>query len=142
MLVSILIKDVLDFNPMNVKIKKLYLLIVTLTLSIYFGIYFFGIKNQVEIQLHGNSDVREKDAIFNYRRKYLPTQQVCNSVLCRSHLEHDSCYNHMLFPYLYDIVLAAVFSLLQSKRILGYLTIASSPLIGVHHVVPHFIFIL
>lgn len=31
---------------------------------------------QVELQFHGNVDVREKDAIFNYRRKYLPTQQV------------------------------------------------------------------
>ncbi|RVW74839.1 Retrovirus-related Pol polyprotein from transposon RE1 [Vitis vinifera] len=30
----------------------------------------------VEIQLHDNADMREKDAIFNYRRKYLPTQQV------------------------------------------------------------------
>lgn len=31
---------------------------------------------QVEIQFHGSVDVREEDAIFNYRRKYLPTQQV------------------------------------------------------------------
>lgn len=31
---------------------------------------------QVELQFQGSGDVREKDAIFNYRRKYLPTQQV------------------------------------------------------------------
>lgn len=32
--------------------------------------------NQVQLRFHGTVDVREKDAIFNYRRKYLPTQQV------------------------------------------------------------------
>ncbi|CAL5358502.1 unnamed protein product [Camellia sinensis] len=30
----------------------------------------------VELQFHGSADVNEKDAIFNYRRKYLPTQQI------------------------------------------------------------------
>ncbi|XP_034694013.1 D-alanine--D-alanine ligase isoform X2 [Vitis riparia] len=34
------------------------------------------LPTEVEIQLHDNADMREKDAIFNYRRKYLPTQQV------------------------------------------------------------------
>lgn len=34
------------------------------------------IDGQVELQFHGSADVDEKDAIFNYRRKYLPTQQV------------------------------------------------------------------
>ncbi|XP_021901161.1 uncharacterized protein LOC110817073 [Carica papaya] len=31
---------------------------------------------EVELQFHGSGAIREKDAIFNYRRKYLPTQQV------------------------------------------------------------------
>ncbi|KAK0584744.1 hypothetical protein LWI29_017859 [Acer saccharum] len=31
---------------------------------------------EVELQVHSSGDVSEKDAIFNYRRKYLPTQQV------------------------------------------------------------------
>lgn len=30
----------------------------------------------MELQFHGSNDLAEKDAIFNYRRKYLPTQQV------------------------------------------------------------------
>ncbi|XP_056172700.1 uncharacterized protein LOC115685157 isoform X2 [Syzygium oleosum] len=34
------------------------------------------LPTEVELQFRGNVDVREKDAIFNYRRKYLPTQQV------------------------------------------------------------------
>ncbi|XP_062094865.1 uncharacterized protein LOC133800815 [Humulus lupulus] len=34
------------------------------------------LPTEVELQFHGKVDVREKDAIFNYRRKYLPTQQV------------------------------------------------------------------
>lgn len=34
------------------------------------------LPTEVELQFHGSGDVREKDAIFNYRRKYLPTQQV------------------------------------------------------------------
>ncbi|KAF8397170.1 hypothetical protein HHK36_016077 [Tetracentron sinense] len=34
------------------------------------------LPTEVELQFHGSTDVREKDAIFNYRRKYLPTQQV------------------------------------------------------------------
>ncbi|XXG39900.1 hypothetical protein AAC387_Pa01g0745 [Persea americana] len=34
------------------------------------------LPTEVELQFSGSSDVREKDAIFNYRRKYLPTQQV------------------------------------------------------------------
>ncbi|XP_030480547.1 uncharacterized protein LOC115697615 [Cannabis sativa] len=34
------------------------------------------LPTEVELQFHGEVDVREKDAIFNYRRKYLPTQQV------------------------------------------------------------------
>ncbi|KAH8505914.1 hypothetical protein H0E87_012933 [Populus deltoides] len=34
------------------------------------------LPTEVEIQFHGSVDVREEDAIFNYRRKYLPTQQV------------------------------------------------------------------
>ncbi|PSS34736.1 D-alanine--D-alanine ligase [Actinidia chinensis var. chinensis] len=34
------------------------------------------LPTEVELQFHGSADVREKDAIFNYRRKYLPTQQV------------------------------------------------------------------
>ncbi|KAF5747659.1 hypothetical protein HS088_TW05G00386 [Tripterygium wilfordii] len=34
------------------------------------------LPTEVELQFHGTVDVREKDAIFNYRRKYLPTQQV------------------------------------------------------------------
>ncbi|CAL5351425.1 unnamed protein product [Camellia sinensis] len=33
-------------------------------------------KAFVELQFHGNADVNEKDAIFNYRRKYLSTQQI------------------------------------------------------------------
>ncbi|KAL7265645.1 hypothetical protein ACSBR1_003431 [Camellia fascicularis] len=34
------------------------------------------LPTEVELQLHGSANVNEKDAIFNYRRKYLPTQQV------------------------------------------------------------------
>ncbi|KAI3414492.1 uncharacterized protein J3R85_016241, partial [Psidium guajava] len=34
------------------------------------------LPTEVELQFSSNVDVREKDAIFNYRRKYLPTQQV------------------------------------------------------------------
>lgn len=34
------------------------------------------LPTEVELQVHGSVDLREKDAIFNYRRKYLPTQQV------------------------------------------------------------------
>ncbi|KAL8102115.1 uncharacterized protein LOC141678502 [Apium graveolens] len=34
------------------------------------------LPTEVELQTHGNVDKNEKDAIFNYRRKYLPTQQV------------------------------------------------------------------
>ncbi|KAF6152644.1 hypothetical protein GIB67_008081 [Kingdonia uniflora] len=34
------------------------------------------LPTEVEIQFQGSADVEEKDAIFNYRRKYLPTQQV------------------------------------------------------------------
>ncbi|KAK4771280.1 hypothetical protein SAY87_031812 [Trapa incisa] len=34
------------------------------------------LPTEVELQFRGTIDVREKDAIFNYRRKYLPTQQV------------------------------------------------------------------
>ncbi|XP_058110497.1 uncharacterized protein LOC131253491 isoform X2 [Magnolia sinica] len=34
------------------------------------------LPTEVELQFCGSNDVREKDAIFNYRRKYLPTQQV------------------------------------------------------------------
>ncbi|KAK7835744.1 d-alanine--d-alanine ligase a [Quercus suber] len=34
------------------------------------------IISEVELQFHGSVDITEKDAIFNYRRKYLPTQQV------------------------------------------------------------------
>ncbi|KAH9673235.1 D-alanine-D-alanine ligase family [Citrus sinensis] len=34
------------------------------------------LPTEVELQFQGSVDVREKDAIFNYRRKYLPTQQV------------------------------------------------------------------
>lgn len=34
------------------------------------------LPTEVELQFLGSGDVQEKDAIFNYRRKYLPTQQV------------------------------------------------------------------
>ncbi|KAF5476357.1 hypothetical protein F2P56_008083 [Juglans regia] len=34
------------------------------------------LPTEVELQFHCSGDAREKDAIFNYRRKYLPTQQV------------------------------------------------------------------
>ncbi|KAK6943406.1 D-alanine--D-alanine ligase, C-terminal [Dillenia turbinata] len=34
------------------------------------------LPTEVELQLHGGADVGETDTIFNYRRKYLPTQQV------------------------------------------------------------------
>lgn len=34
------------------------------------------LNDQVKLQFHGSVDITEKDAIFNYRRKYLPTQQV------------------------------------------------------------------
>ncbi|XP_049401316.1 uncharacterized protein LOC125865171 [Solanum stenotomum] len=34
------------------------------------------LPTEVELQSHGTVDVSEKDAIFNYRRKYLPTRQV------------------------------------------------------------------
>ncbi|MCD7449314.1 hypothetical protein HAX54_051056 [Datura stramonium] len=34
------------------------------------------LPTEVELQSHGTDDVKEKDAIFNYRRKYLPTRQV------------------------------------------------------------------
>ncbi|KAM3205135.1 hypothetical protein P3L10_028545 [Capsicum annuum] len=33
------------------------------------------LPTEVELQSHGTVDVGEKDAIFNYRRKYLPTRQ-------------------------------------------------------------------
>lgn len=38
------------------------------------------LPTEVELQLQGSLDALEKDAIFNYRRKYLPTQQVHQSV--------------------------------------------------------------
>ncbi|XP_020211469.1 uncharacterized protein LOC109796203 isoform X1 [Cajanus cajan] len=34
------------------------------------------LPTEVELQFRGANDVKENDAIFNYRRKYLPTQQV------------------------------------------------------------------
>ncbi|KAM3737847.1 hypothetical protein ACB098_09G087300 [Castanea mollissima] len=34
------------------------------------------LPTEVKLQFHGSVDITEKDAIFNYRRKYLPTQQV------------------------------------------------------------------
>ncbi|KAL7188964.1 hypothetical protein ACSBR1_038764 [Camellia fascicularis] len=34
------------------------------------------LPTEVELQFHGSADVNEKDAIFNYRRKYLPIQQI------------------------------------------------------------------
>ncbi|XP_052173923.1 uncharacterized protein LOC127789161 [Diospyros lotus] len=34
------------------------------------------LPTEVELRFHGSTDLSEKDAIFNYRRKYLPTQQV------------------------------------------------------------------
>ncbi|PIA59607.1 hypothetical protein AQUCO_00400472v1 [Aquilegia coerulea] len=34
------------------------------------------LPTEVELHFHGSKDVKEDDAIFNYRRKYLPTQQV------------------------------------------------------------------
>uniref|UniRef100_A0A803MB92 ATP-grasp domain-containing protein n=1 Tax=Chenopodium quinoa TaxID=63459 RepID=A0A803MB92_CHEQI len=34
------------------------------------------LPTEVELQFQGDANLREKDAIFNYRRKYLPTQQV------------------------------------------------------------------
>ncbi|MED6112269.1 hypothetical protein PIB30_060172 [Stylosanthes scabra] len=34
------------------------------------------LPTEVELQFRGAKDVQENDAIFNYRRKYLPTQQV------------------------------------------------------------------
>ncbi|KAL5720879.1 hypothetical protein ACHQM5_013508 [Ranunculus cassubicifolius] len=34
------------------------------------------LPTEVELHFHGSADVGETDAIFNYRRKYLPTQQV------------------------------------------------------------------
>ncbi|KAK6118223.1 hypothetical protein DH2020_048009 [Rehmannia glutinosa] len=34
------------------------------------------LPTEVELQAHGSVDSNEKDIIFNYRRKYLPTQQV------------------------------------------------------------------
>ncbi|CAI9097201.1 OLC1v1033574C1 [Oldenlandia corymbosa var. corymbosa] len=34
------------------------------------------LPTEVELQSHENVDAREQDAIFNYRRKYLPTRQV------------------------------------------------------------------
>ncbi|KAK7294798.1 hypothetical protein RJT34_17694 [Clitoria ternatea] len=34
------------------------------------------LPTEVELLFRGANDVKEKDAIFNYRRKYLPTQQV------------------------------------------------------------------
>ncbi|CAJ1809605.1 unnamed protein product [Sphenostylis stenocarpa] len=34
------------------------------------------LPTEVELQFRGSNDVKENDAIFNYRRKYLPTQQV------------------------------------------------------------------
>ncbi|MED6156508.1 hypothetical protein PIB30_014905 [Stylosanthes scabra] len=34
------------------------------------------LPTEVELQFRGAKDVQESDAIFNYRRKYLPTQQV------------------------------------------------------------------
>ncbi|KAB1224534.1 Heat shock protein 82 [Morella rubra] len=34
------------------------------------------LPTEVELRFHGSGDAKEKDAIFNYRRKYLPTQQI------------------------------------------------------------------
>lgn len=34
------------------------------------------LPTEVELQFHGSSDTTESEEIFNYRRKYLPTQQV------------------------------------------------------------------
>lgn len=46
----------------------------TIKAVIFYVPLLFG--NQVELQSSVSADLSEKDAIFNYRRKYLPTQQV------------------------------------------------------------------
>ncbi|KAF7825465.1 D-alanine--D-alanine ligase [Senna tora] len=45
------------------------------------------LPTEVELQFRGATDVKEKDAIFNYRRKYLPTQQVAYHTPPRFSLE-------------------------------------------------------
>ncbi|KAI8004822.1 B3 domain-containing protein [Camellia lanceoleosa] len=37
---------------------------------------FLVLARRVELQFHGSADVNKKDGIFNYRRKYLPIQQI------------------------------------------------------------------
>lgn len=45
------------------------------------------LPTEVELHFRGATDVKEKDAIFNYRRKYLPTQQVAYHTPPRFSLE-------------------------------------------------------
>ncbi|KAK4268487.1 hypothetical protein QN277_025140 [Acacia crassicarpa] len=45
------------------------------------------LPTEIELQLLGATDMKEKDAIFNYRRKYLPTQQVAYHTPPRFSLE-------------------------------------------------------
>ncbi|PWA57213.1 hypothetical protein CTI12_AA411190 [Artemisia annua] len=43
------------------------------------------LPTEVELQSSDSADTSEKDAIFNYRRKYLPTQQCLLSYFCKIH---------------------------------------------------------
>lgn len=45
------------------------------------------LPTEVELQFLGSGDLQEKDAIFNYRRKYLPTQQVAYHTPPRFHVD-------------------------------------------------------
>ncbi|XP_028771289.1 uncharacterized protein LOC114728546 [Neltuma alba] len=45
------------------------------------------LPTEIELQFRGAADMKEKDAIFNYRRKYLPTQQVAYHTPPRFSLE-------------------------------------------------------
>ncbi|WCJ27957.1 D-alanine--D-alanine ligase family [Euphorbia peplus] len=45
------------------------------------------LPTEVELLFQGSTDIGEKDAIFNYRRKYLPTQQVVYHTPPRFHLD-------------------------------------------------------
>lgn len=47
----------------------------------------------MELQFLGENDLKENDAIFNYRRKYLPTQQV--SISINVLFMHTRCSAHV-----------------------------------------------
>lgn len=63
--------------------------------NISYSVVICNLDEQVQLQFRGTNDVKENDAIFNYRRKYLPTQQVSSSMsVLHIHITQDIL--HML----------------------------------------------